>query len=186
MWLGADTTVLVHMLFAADTQKHCLPFGIGIIAKRVQKESDQVCLLSSYHQWAEADGSLDSFTKDQLYTVIVLANGGPDLEAFTFPHAGMQWRQACSIFWQVAKSVAQAEALAHFEVRHKPHSRRTSVDTYKLASRSSLGSNPREMRWTEARRKTQSSQETGNTSSARVDWARTCRIKLYGWLRTWC
>ena len=70
------------------------------------------------------DTSLDSFTKDQLYTVIVLANGGPDLEAFTFPHTGMQWRQACSIFWQVAKSVAQAEALAHFEVRHRLRSRR--------------------------------------------------------------
>ena len=58
------------------------------------------------------------FTDAQLYTVIILANGGPDLEAFSFPSLATSWRQACSIFWQVTKSIAQAETLAHFEVCH--------------------------------------------------------------------
>ncbi|KAJ7653466.1 hypothetical protein B0H17DRAFT_1214644 [Mycena rosella] len=49
---------------------------------------------------------------------IVLPNGGPDLEAYTFksaPKGG--WKQACSVFWQVAKALAHAETLVSFEHR---------------------------------------------------------------------
>jgi serine/threonine-protein kinase haspin len=52
-----------------------------------------------------------------MYAIIVLPNGGPDLEAFTFPTVGKtSWRQACSLFWQVTKALAQAEDLVAFEV----------------------------------------------------------------------
>lgn len=48
----------------------------------------------------------------------MLPNGGPDLEAFTFKNAARTgWHQACSIFWQVARALEQAEELVAFEVR---------------------------------------------------------------------
>lgn len=60
---------------------------------------------------------LDTFTVSQLYAIIVLPNGGPDLEAYTFnTPAKSGWRQACSIFWQVTRTLAEAEELVRFEV----------------------------------------------------------------------
>ena len=54
----------------------------------------------------------------QVYAIIVLPNGGPDLEAYTFSSPSKNgWTQACSIFWQVAYSIADAEDLVSFEVR---------------------------------------------------------------------
>ncbi len=66
------------------------------------------------------EGSLtDMFTLSQVYAIVVLPNGGPDLETYTFRNATkMGWRQACSIFWQVAKSLAHAEQLVSFEVSY--------------------------------------------------------------------
>jgi serine/threonine-protein kinase haspin len=58
----------------------------------------------------------DTFTLSQAYAIIVLPNGGPDLEAYSFPSKG-GWKQACSVFWQVAKALAHAEQLVSFEVR---------------------------------------------------------------------
>ena len=53
----------------------------------------------------------------QVYAIIVLPNGGPDLESYSFPTAAKaSWRQACSLFWQVARALAQAEELVAFEV----------------------------------------------------------------------
>ena len=61
--------------------------------------------------------SADSFGVSQVYAIIVLPNGGPDLETFTFKTAARTgWRQACSLFWQVTRSLAEAEELVHFEV----------------------------------------------------------------------
>lgn len=57
---------------------------------------------------------LDTFTVSQVYAIIVLPNGGPDIETYTFPKGG--WRQASSLFWQVARTLAIAEDLVHFEV----------------------------------------------------------------------
>lgn len=58
----------------------------------------------------------DSFTVSQVYAIIVLPNGGPDLEAYTFSAASKTgWRQACSLFWQVTRALAQAENLVSFE-----------------------------------------------------------------------
>ena len=64
-----------------------------------------------------ADDVIDNFRVSQVYAIIVLPNGGPDLEAFTFPSPTRTgWRQAASIFWQVTKALAHAENLVSFEV----------------------------------------------------------------------
>ena len=69
---------------------------------------------------------VDTFSVSQTYAIIVLPNGGPDLETYLFP-AGARaasksvgatpWRQACSIFWQVTRTLANAEGLVNFEHR---------------------------------------------------------------------
>ncbi|KAI6035053.1 hypothetical protein F5J12DRAFT_790723 [Pisolithus orientalis] len=60
----------------------------------------------------------DSFALDQMYAIIVLPNGGPDLESFVFKSPSKYgWQQACGVFWQVARALAQAEDLVHFEHR---------------------------------------------------------------------
>jgi serine/threonine-protein kinase haspin len=60
----------------------------------------------------------DIFPPTQAYALLVLPHGGPDLEAYTFP-VKTGWRQACSIFWQIAKALATAEELVSFEVYYK-------------------------------------------------------------------
>ena len=58
----------------------------------------------------------DTFLVSQVYAIIVLPNGGPDLEAYKFLNPSkMGWRQACSLFWQVSKALAHAEQLVSFE-----------------------------------------------------------------------
>ncbi|KAG9120202.1 hypothetical protein FRC07_004388 [Ceratobasidium sp. 392] len=58
----------------------------------------------------------DSFLASQLYVLLILPDGGPDLEHYTFiPRTS--WRTASSIFWQVAQTLAQAESLVRFEHR---------------------------------------------------------------------
>ncbi|KAJ2922091.1 hypothetical protein H1R20_g15006, partial [Candolleomyces eurysporus] len=79
-------------------------------------------LLSLWDEYNEERGSEsirpDTFTLSQVYAIIVLPNGGPDLEAYTFSSPSKSgWRQACSIFWQVTKSLAHAEHLVSFEHR---------------------------------------------------------------------
>lgn len=69
---------------------------------------------------------IDGFSVSQLYAIIVLPNGGPDLETFTFtPSNKNSWSQACSIFWQVVRALAEAEDMVHFEVC--PHSILTAL-----------------------------------------------------------
>ncbi|KAG8742435.1 hypothetical protein FRC10_001449 [Ceratobasidium sp. 414] len=58
----------------------------------------------------------DCFSPSQLYVLLVLPDGGPDLEHYTFvPRTS--WRTASSIFWQVSQTLAQAESLVRFEHR---------------------------------------------------------------------
>ncbi|KIY69735.1 hypothetical protein CYLTODRAFT_215242 [Cylindrobasidium torrendii FP15055 ss-10] len=60
----------------------------------------------------------DAFGLSQVYAILVLPNGGPDLESYNFKlPAKTGWRQASSIFWQVAKGLAHAEQLVSFEHR---------------------------------------------------------------------
>jgi len=55
------------------------------------------------------------FDEDQHYALIVLADGGVDLESFQFD-ATIGWKQAAGVFWQVADALAQAEQWTSFEV----------------------------------------------------------------------
>ncbi|KAF7301926.1 Other/Haspin protein kinase [Mycena indigotica] len=77
-------------------------------------------LLELWDEYNERVGSEgirpDTFAVSQAYAIIVLPNGGPDLEAYTFA-AKNGWKQACSIFWQVAKTLGHAEQLVSFEHR---------------------------------------------------------------------
>ncbi|KAF5358900.1 hypothetical protein D9758_004820 [Tetrapyrgos nigripes] len=79
-------------------------------------------LLKLWDEYLEKNGSEserpDTFNVSQVYAIIVLPNGGPDLETYTFSNPTKTgWRQACSIFWQVAKTLAHAEQLVSFEHR---------------------------------------------------------------------
>ncbi|KAF5322887.1 hypothetical protein D9619_000622 [Psilocybe cf. subviscida] len=79
-------------------------------------------LLQLWDEYNERKGSEsvrpDTFKVSQVYAIIVLPNGGPDLEAYTFQSPSKTgWRQACSLFWQVAKALSHAEALVSFEHR---------------------------------------------------------------------
>lgn len=90
---------------------------------RDQRAFDLVRLPSQLYMKEEANrrrgfgGGLDTFTASQMYAIIVLPNGGPDLEAYMFANPSKTgWKQACSLFWQVAKTLAHAEQLVSFEV----------------------------------------------------------------------
>ncbi|KAK7060395.1 hypothetical protein VNI00_001160 [Paramarasmius palmivorus] len=79
-------------------------------------------LLELWDEYLEKNGSEsvrpDTFGVSQAYVIIVLPNGGPDLEAYKFTNATKNgWRQAASIFWQVTKALARAEQLVSFEHR---------------------------------------------------------------------
>ncbi|TRM68184.1 hypothetical protein BD626DRAFT_450537 [Schizophyllum amplum] len=79
-------------------------------------------LLSLWDEYNDVKGSEsvrpDTFNVSQLYAIIILPNGGPDLEAYQFTTPSRTgWRQACSIFWQVAKALGHAEQLVSFEHR---------------------------------------------------------------------
>jgi len=66
--------------------------------------------------------STDGFKLSQVYAIIVLPNNGSDLETYSFPAPNKTgWRQAASIFWQVARSLSCAEQLVSFEVRLRSH-----------------------------------------------------------------
>lgn len=75
-------------------------------------------LLRSWSRFADEEEDSENicpkvFGPSQLYAVLILAEGGPDLE-----HAKLtNWCQASSIFWQVADALAAAEEACQFEVR---------------------------------------------------------------------
>ena len=74
--------------------------------------------LSGAYTYISTNLLVDTFKVSQVYAIIVLPNGGPDLEAYTFYSPSRTgWRQACCLFWQVAKALAHAEHLVSFEVR---------------------------------------------------------------------
>jgi len=58
---------------------------------------------------------IDELREDQLYAMIVLENGGVDLESFEFDKL-TGWKQAWGTVLQVAKTLAEGEAKARFEV----------------------------------------------------------------------
>jgi serine/threonine-protein kinase haspin len=87
-------------------------------------------LLKEWDEFKRNSGSdgirPDSFTDHQLYAIVVLPNGGIDLETYTFAKSssssgttkgGTGWRDAAEVFWQVTTALAKAEELLKFEVR---------------------------------------------------------------------
>ncbi|KAI0005147.1 hypothetical protein BJV74DRAFT_762806, partial [Russula compacta] len=79
-------------------------------------------LLDLWDEYNQTKGSEsvrpDMLAVSQVYAIIVLPNGGPDLEAYTFSQPGKTgWRQACSLFWQITRALAMAEDLVSFEHR---------------------------------------------------------------------
>lgn len=111
------------MLFRAPTRLYCFHYGTSTTSAKDRKAFVQVNIEVDSSEMKKlrycAKCSLpDSFPASQMFAIIILPNGGPDLEAFTFatPSSKMGWRQACSVFWQVVKSLAKAEDLVRFEV----------------------------------------------------------------------
>jgi serine/threonine-protein kinase haspin len=88
----------------------------------------------------------DGFPPSQIYAIIVLPNGGADLEHYQFTDAAKTgWRQAYSVFWQVAHALDQAEQKLKFEVSHSSTTRGAQIRAElrtAIASRSALGTNP--------------------------------------------
>jgi serine/threonine-protein kinase haspin len=56
-----------------------------------------------------------SFPPDQKYALILLEDGGDDLETFKFSPSS-SWEQVAAVFWQVAQALATAEEELEFEV----------------------------------------------------------------------
>ncbi|KAG8792200.1 hypothetical protein FRC12_006837 [Ceratobasidium sp. 428] len=83
----------------------------------------------------------DSFSASQLYVLLILPDGGPDLEHYTFvPRTS--WRTASSIFWQVAQTLAQAESLVRFEHRDLHWGQILVQNAPKSKSKSKAKTNP--------------------------------------------
>ncbi|KAH9965795.1 hypothetical protein BC827DRAFT_767522 [Russula dissimulans] len=76
-------------------------------------------LWDEYNQTKGSEGVRpDMLAVSQVYAIIVLPNGGPDLEAYSFSQPSKTgWRQACSLFWQISRALAMAESLVSFEHR---------------------------------------------------------------------
>ncbi|KAI1796185.1 hypothetical protein LXA43DRAFT_988756 [Ganoderma leucocontextum] len=99
----------------------CLGF-VELLRTYVVRGKYPSLLLDLWDEYAERKGSEsvrpDTLSVSQLYAIIVLPNGGPDLEAYTFSTPTKTgWRQACSVFWQVTRTLAEAEDLVSFEHR---------------------------------------------------------------------
>ncbi|KAL5527506.1 hypothetical protein ACEPAG_6307 [Sanghuangporus baumii] len=98
---------------------------IKLLKAHVVQGSYPQSLLGLWDKYCSTKGSEsvrpDHFTPKQTYAIIILPNGGLDLENFSFNSldlmGGNGWRQACSIFWQVVRSLRNAEELVHFEHR---------------------------------------------------------------------
>lgn len=58
---------------------------------------------------------LDVLPPSTHYAVIVLPNGGTDLESYSFS-AETGWKASVSVLWQVTRSLAVAEDSHQFEV----------------------------------------------------------------------
>ncbi|PCH40873.1 hypothetical protein WOLCODRAFT_137049 [Wolfiporia cocos MD-104 SS10] len=113
--------VLKEIIVTRAVGEMCVGF-VQLLRTYVVRGKYPSLLLDLWDEYHERKGSEsvrpDSFPVSQMYAIIVLPNGGPDLETYTFPISSKTgWRQACSLFWQVARSLAEAEALVCFEHR---------------------------------------------------------------------
>ncbi|KAH7930725.1 hypothetical protein BV22DRAFT_1000095 [Leucogyrophana mollusca] len=113
--------VLKEIIVTREMGEVCTGF-VKLLRAYVVRGRYPSLLLKLWDEYNERKGSEsirpDMFSVSQVYAIIVLPNGGPDLEAFTFKTpAKTGWHQACSLFWQVARALEQAEDLVSFEHR---------------------------------------------------------------------
>lgn len=80
-------------------------------------------------QWGSENIRPSCFDAEQTYVVLCLSNGGWDLESTAFDSAN-GWRQAASVFWQVARTLALAEQAVEFEVRSFPITPKVDAELY--------------------------------------------------------
>ncbi|KAL5636420.1 hypothetical protein ACGC1H_000402 [Rhizoctonia solani] len=125
-WSGVDGPCVSEM---ADVQKEiAITRAMGDIQEGFIKLAKAYVAFGSYPQelldlWDAFDREFksesirpDSFLASQLFVLLVLPDGGPDLEHYTFAPR-TSWRAAAGIFWQVARTLARAESLVSFEHR---------------------------------------------------------------------
>ncbi|KAI5124739.1 hypothetical protein M0805_005374 [Coniferiporia weirii] len=116
--------VLKEILVTRAMGEVCKGF-IKLLRVHVVQGSYPPRLIKLWDEYNETKGSEsvrpDSFSGNQAYVIIILPNGGLDLESFSFNSptwgGGSGWKQACSVFWQVTRSLERAEELLHFEHR---------------------------------------------------------------------
>ncbi|KAI0677342.1 hypothetical protein C8Q78DRAFT_1159668 [Trametes maxima] len=113
--------VLKEIIVTRAMGQCCVGF-VELLRTYVVRGKYPSLLLDLWDEYDERKGSEgvrpDTFGVSQMYAIIVLPNGGPDLEAYTFSTSTKNcWRQACSVFWQVARTLADAEELVSFEHR---------------------------------------------------------------------
>ncbi|OCH94325.1 hypothetical protein OBBRIDRAFT_770081 [Obba rivulosa] len=113
--------VLKEMIVTRAMGEMCEGF-VKLLRTYVVRGKYPSLLLDLWDEYNDRKGSEsirpDTFTVSQCYAIIVLPNGGPDLEAYTFESASKTgWRKACSLFWQVTRTLANAEDLVSFEHR---------------------------------------------------------------------
>lgn len=70
------------------------------------------CFLNVADVLFHIDITADCLPATQTYAILVLADGGPDLESVKLS----SWVQAASVFWQVVQALATAEKECEFEV----------------------------------------------------------------------
>ncbi|CCM00662.1 uncharacterized protein FIBRA_02701 [Fibroporia radiculosa] len=113
--------VLKEIIVTRAAGEMCVGF-IQLLRTYIVRGRYPSLLLDLWDEYNKKKGSEsirpDTFNVSQVYAIIVLPNGGPDLEAYTFQNASKTgWRQACSLFWQVTRTLAEAEDLVCFEHR---------------------------------------------------------------------
>ncbi|KAF9247407.1 hypothetical protein BU15DRAFT_39302 [Melanogaster broomeanus] len=119
--LSDSKDVLKEIIVTREIGEICNGF-VKLLKTYVVRGRYPSLLLDLWDEYNEKKGSEsirpDSFSLTQVYAIIVLPNGGPDLESFVFKNSSKSgWHQACTLFWQVARALEQAEELVNFEHR---------------------------------------------------------------------
>lgn len=91
-------------------------------------------------KWGSENIRPSCYGKDQRYVVFCLADGGFDLESFTFD-SKLGWCEAAGVFWQTADALARAEEAAEFEVSQYGKDGRLVSVLMSTAPRLARGSN---------------------------------------------
>ncbi|CAK5262817.1 unnamed protein product [Mycena citricolor] len=117
---STDVKDVLKEIIVTDAMGQVCDGFVDLLRTYIVKGTYPQILLELWDEYEREKGTEsvrpDTFTVSQVYAIIVLPNGGPDLEAFKFSPK-TPWRQASSIFWQVAKALAHAEQLVSFEHR---------------------------------------------------------------------